>query len=96
MPMRPKQYKPKGQVSYDQARRANGPRPYDKQAWRKKSKQARQEQPLCADCLAQGFVTPAQEVHHIDKVSENADALMTSETLSLCRTCHAIRTRRGE
>lgn len=49
--------------------------------------------PFCADCLEKGEVVIAQEVHHIDKNHLNNDEL---NMLSLCKSHHSRRTRRGE
>lgn len=43
--------------------------------------------PLCERCLAEGRLTPVEEVHHILPVNRggsNAD----SNLMSLCRSCH--------
>lgn len=51
--------------------------------------------PLCARCLAQGYVTSAEEVHHITPVDTGTDnasraVLMWSRAnlQPLCRACH--------
>lgn len=55
------------------------------------------EQPLCEDCLSDGRVEAANEVHHIAKVSdEPAMRLDWDNLMSLCKACHSRRTARGE
>jgi 5-methylcytosine-specific restriction protein A len=54
-------------------------------------------QPLCADCEAEGRVTPATEVHHVVKIADAPQKKHDSENLlPLCKACHARRTARGE
>lgn len=54
-------------------------------------------EPLCADCLERGMVTPANEVHHVAKVKDRPDLRLDRENLrALCKTCHSRRTARGE
>jgi 5-methylcytosine-specific restriction protein A len=49
--------------------------------------------PLCHDCMAQGILKQAEEVHHIDNDhTHNLD----SNLMALCKRCHAKRTRAGK
>ena len=55
--------------------------------------------PVCEDCLAMKpeRVTEAVDVHHKIKISERPDLrLELSNLMSLCKSCHSIRTARGE
>lgn len=53
--------------------------------------------PLCVDCKQQGRVTPATDVHHIVKRSDDPELAFQDENcMALCHSCHSIRTRRGE
>ena len=71
-------------------------RGYDKQ-WEKFSKEYRQENPLCIDCLNQGRTTPSRDVHHIRKLIDYPHLKYDEDNLmALCKDCHDIRTRRGE
>lgn len=55
------------------------------------------EHPLCADCEANGMVTPAEQVHHVAKVADRPDLRLDWENLmALCAGCHSRRTARGE
>ena len=49
--------------------------------------------PLCAHCEARGVVTPAQDVDHINPISNGGDNLDPDNLQSLCRACHNIKTR---
>ena len=66
-------------------------------SWEKFSKRYRAEHPLCVDCEKAGMVTAAKEVHHIAKVNDNPERKYDSDNLmSLCSSCHAKRTAKGE
>ena len=53
--------------------------------------------PLCVDCLAAGKVTATDEVHHIAKVAQHPELkLVDANCMSLCKSCHSVRTNRGE
>lgn len=48
---------------------------------------------LCVDCLREGKVTPAEEVHHIipltpENIGDPMIALRLDNLKSLCRECH--------
>ena len=56
---------------------------------------------LCQDCLKQGIVTGAEEVHHIIPItSKNIHdvniTLNEGNLISLCRSCHQVRHKRKE
>jgi 5-methylcytosine-specific restriction endonuclease McrA len=73
------------------ARRQTGlGKPYDRRAWRDRiqPEQLRRE-PLCHECLAQGKVTAATDVDHVDGDPFNN---VPANLRSLCRGCHARKT----
>jgi 5-methylcytosine-specific restriction protein A len=56
-----------------------------------------QDFPLCADCLKEKKYTPAYEVHHITKLADRPDLRdVSSNLMSLCKSCHSKRTAAGE
>lgn len=65
--------------------------------WQRFRKQRQAEQPLCADCLEQGIVSPAVEFHHRNKIKHRPDLrLDEANVVGLCGPCHDKRTARGE
>lgn len=51
---------------------------------------------LCQDCLKRGLIIPAEEVHHIEPITEsNVDnpniTLNENNLISVCRECHKAR-----
>jgi 5-methylcytosine-specific restriction protein A len=65
--------------------------------WRCFRKAFLADNPLCADCLADGRVTAATELHHRIKARLRPDLrLDPNNILQLCDTHHNIRTARGE
>lgn len=53
---------------------------------------------LCQDCLKHGFITAAEDVHHIikltpDNINDANVTLNCDNLVSLCRDCHAKRHR---
>lgn len=51
---------------------------------------------LCQDCLKQGMITSAEEVHHIipidtDNIKDESITLNENNLVSLCRECHKAR-----
>ena len=51
---------------------------------------------LCQDCQRRGLVTPAEEVHHLIRLTsmnhQDPDISLNPERcVSLCRKCHALR-----
>jgi len=60
--------------------------------WRTLSERYRANNPLCEDCLGEGRVTPASEVHHIVPISEAPELrLEVGNLVALCQTCHRNR-----
>jgi len=69
---------------------------YDRR-WAKVRRLFLYEHPLCADCLENGVIKSAQEVHHIKKARAFPELrLEWSNLLALCKPCHYTRTARGE
>ena len=69
---------------------------YSNTAWRKLRETYLKEHPLCEDCLAEGKVTPATDVHHIKspfrKGEVNWNLLLDYNNLaSLCKEHHGAR-----
>ena len=51
---------------------------------------------LCRDCLIQGRIQPAEEVHHVQEITpqnihDPAVTLNADNLISLCRECHRKR-----
>lgn len=51
---------------------------------------------LCADCMKQNKLTPAEEVHHIteltpENINDPSVTLSPSNLVALCRECHRAR-----
>ena len=63
--------------------------------WEKIRKLFLMKNPLCADCLNKGWVTPANEVHHV-KALRNGGTHDSNNLMSLCKSCHSKRTAKGE
>lgn len=67
---------------------------YSSGAWKKVRELAKKrDHYLCVDCLREGKITPAEEVHHIialtpQNVNDPSVALNLSNLKSLCRECH--------
>lgn len=56
----------------------------------------RQAQGLCQDCLKEGKITPAEEVHHIipltvNNIHDPQITLNADNLIALCRECHRKR-----
>lgn len=79
-----------------QHQRTSGQRGYD-YAWQQFRLRVLAERPLCQDCEAEGKVTEAVEVHHVEKIKHAPHRrLDQTNVLALCESCHAQRTGRGE
>jgi len=80
------------QRDYNRERRADPERTdayYSSRHWRKLRAAKLREEPLCRACRAEGKVTAANEVDHIDGNRENED---WDNLQSLCKTCHSSKT----
>lgn len=69
---------------------------YNHKTWKKLRNSYIAEHPLCENCLAEGRVTPAEEVHHIipflsgSTYQEQLDlAYDVSNLMSVCGKCHS-------
>ena len=81
---------------YDLYRGTAAERGYDG-VWRKFRKAVLRQNPLCQDCLREGFITPSKEVHHIKKLRDYPELrLVRSNLLCLCTRHHNVRTLNGE
>lgn len=68
---------------------------YNTSAWRNLRNYYIKRHPLCEECMKNGKVKAAEEVHHIKeflrgKTDEERYLLLTDETnlMSVCRKCH--------
>lgn len=103
MPYQPKTHKKPNsfakksyQVAYDATRGTSNQRGYDN-SWRTVRMQHLLNHPLCEDCLKNKKYEPATDVHHIKKLADNKNLRDVSENLmSLCHSCHSVRTANGE
>ena len=80
---------------YERRRGSPSKRGYDSQ-WQRVRAIKLAEQPLCEDCLAEGVITLATEVHHVDKGAAAQGMHDVARLLSLCKKHHSMRTLRGE
>ena len=77
-------------------RPSSSKRGYDS-SWRMVRLQHLLNHPLCMDCLKEKKLTPANEVHHIKKLADNPTLRdEPPNLLSLCKSCHSVRTNKGE
>ena len=69
-------------------------RGYDSR-WHRLSVHKRTIDPLCENCLNEGRVTPADEVHHIVPIAVAPELrLKIGNLMSVCRSCHEVVERR--
>ena len=67
---------------------------YSSKAWQKlRDEVKRRDGMLCVDCLKEGRITPAEEVHHIieltpENINDPSIALNANNLVSLCKECH--------
>lgn len=81
---------------YDANRPSSTERGYD-QRWRRCREAFLRAHPLCSDCCAAGLYRAAEEVHHTVKVRDDPSRRLDWTVLvSLCKSCHSVRTARGE
>jgi 5-methylcytosine-specific restriction enzyme A len=69
---------------------------YDTYAWKQRRRRHLLAEPLCRMCLAQGKVTPAVHVDHVDPVRGDFNTFILSPLQSLCFPCHNTHKRRQE
>ena len=70
-------------------------RGYDSK-WKRTRDRKLIHEPLCHDCRVQGQITQATEVHHILALRKGGPRLDPVNLMSLCKSCHSVRTQRGE
>jgi len=94
---KPKKEKPKDTRQWSQNdNRKMRQHYYHLKEWRDLSAWYRQENPLCAECLKNGKVTPATEVHHLKSPflsylteEERIQRLLDVNNIeSICHNCH--------
>ena len=90
MPWRPVSHKPAQRPAPRRSTKL-----YDRK-WQARRAQQLSDFPICADCEALGVVTPATEVHHVNRHGGDPVKFWASPLASLCRSCHSKRTARGE
>jgi 5-methylcytosine-specific restriction protein A len=102
MPFRPPVHQPPhggaaaNRQAHDRWRGSAASRGYDA-AWRRFRIGFLKANPLCADCLRAGILTPATEVHHVRKLRGHPEfRLFASHVEALCKRCHSTRTANGE
>jgi 5-methylcytosine-specific restriction protein A len=61
--------------------------------WRKIRAAYLMRHPLCEDCAAAGYVTPAREVHHKRPLDQGGDH-REENLAALCKPCHSRHTMR--
>ncbi len=61
---------------------------YNSKAWRKLAAIQIKREPLCAECLKAGRITPAQIADHIYPIREGGQKYDIDNLQSLCRACH--------
>jgi 5-methylcytosine-specific restriction enzyme A len=104
MPTRPPLYRPtyalsptlaQSREAYERQRGSAASRGYDHR-WRAFRASVLASNPLCADRLARGALTPAADVHHVVKLRMAPGRRLDPTNVSaLCSVCHARRTGRG-
>lgn len=57
-------------------------------AWKRIRDKYMATHPLCEQCLMDGKLTPAQEIHHIIPLAHGG-AHVESNLMALCTTCHS-------
>lgn len=57
-------------------------------AWKRIRDRYIKAHPLCEECVTQGKLTPAEEVHHILPLSRGGGH-ETSNLMALCKSCHS-------
>lgn len=68
---------------------------YDSAPWRRFRLSFLASHPLCEmDCKAQGRVTAANEVDHIQELSNGGEPLDEQNCRAACKACHSRRTAR--
>ena len=77
-------------------RLSSNQRGYDS-SWRMVRQCHIEQFPLCFDCLLRGIYTEGSDVHHIKKLADNPHLRdVAANLMTLCHSCHSIRTSKGE
>lgn len=65
--------------------------------WQKVRRMYLRENPLCVECLKEGWVIPATVVDHIEPHRGDQDKFWNEDNLqSLCESCHNRKTAKGK
>lgn len=64
---------------------------YKTTRWKRTREHQLALEPLCSDCSK-----PATDVHHVIKHNGDPEIFWSSPLMSLCHSCHSIRTRLGQ
>lgn len=68
---------------------------YASKMWRDLREQKLANNPLCEECLKLNVLSPTVDIDHIQQRDERPDLeLDWGNLMSLCKPCHAIKTRR--
>ena len=87
-------------AKYDQKRGTAAQRGYGAR-WARYSKRYREQNPLCADCLALGILTSVEHGGHVDHIKavsgpDDPNFWNADDHQSLCRSCHSAKTARED
>lgn len=83
--------KPARRISYEDRQQV-----YQSLRWKQLREAKLMSQPLCEVCLAEGRVTPAEDVHHIDSFLNYSGTLRLwkafgyANLMSVCKECHGL------
>ncbi len=66
---------------------------YNSKAWRTTRREFLSENPKCAHCERQGYLTAATEVDHIHALRRGGAPHAWDNLQALCRSCHSRKTR---
>ena len=95
MPTHPKTNKI-SKLKQSENRPSSNIRGYDS-SWRVVRKYHLDNNPLCHDCLTMKRYTPGQDIHHKIKLKDRPDLRDDPNNLmTLCHSCHSVRTAKGE
>lgn len=62
---------------------------YDSAGWQRLRLERLRIEPLCRMCKAQGRISLAKDVDHIERIRSGGERLSLENTQSLCKQCHA-------
>jgi len=80
------QHKAQTESFYNRYQRPNDKNAYGR-AWKRIRDRKIKANPLCEECLKNGVLKPAEEVHHIVPLADGGTS-ERSNLISLCRSCH--------